>query len=73
MRYSVIFITIKWSVTYHVITKGDGGFRNDHANVIFALSNADFDYGGGSRNRQKVITLYVNGPYLYTFEYCVMG
>ena len=34
-----------------------GGFRNDYANVIFALSNNEFDYGRGegSRNRQKVI------------------
>ena len=39
--------------------RGEGkGFRNDYANVIFALSNAEFDYGRGrrSRNRQKVIT-----------------
>ena len=37
--------------------QGGGGFRNDYANVIFALSNAEFDYGRGwgSRNRQKVI------------------
>ena len=44
--------------------QGGGGFRNDYANVIFALSNAEFDYGRGrgSRKRQKVITLYVNGP-----------
>ena len=27
---------------------GGGGFRNDYANVIFALSNAEFDYGRGS-------------------------
>ena len=26
---------------------GGGGFRNDYANVIFALSNAEFDYGRG--------------------------
>ena len=26
---------------------GEGGFRNDYANVIFALSNAEFDYGRG--------------------------
>ena len=40
------------------------GFQNDYANVIVALSNAEFDYGRGegSRNRQKVITVYVNGP-----------
>ena len=36
--------------------QGGGGFWNDNANVIFALSNAEFDYGGGSRNIQKVIT-----------------
>ena len=38
--------------------QGGGGFRNDYADVIFALSNAEFDYGRGrgSRNRQKVIT-----------------
>ena len=37
---------------------GEGGLWNDYANVIFALSNAEFDYGRGrgSRNRQKVIT-----------------
>ena len=29
---------------YH---QGGGGFRNDYANVIFALSNAEFDYGRG--------------------------
>ena len=47
----------KGSFTYYVITEGERGFRNDYANVIFALSNAEFDYGGrGSRNRQKVIT-----------------
>ena len=27
--------------------RGGGGVRNDYANVIFALSNADFDYGRG--------------------------
>ena len=39
-------------------SKGEGGFRNDYANVMFALSNAEFDYGRGrgSRNIQKVIT-----------------
>ena len=31
---------------------GGGGFRNDDANVIFALSDAEFDYGRGT----KVIT-----------------
>ena len=37
---------------------GGGRFRNDYATVIFALSNAEFDYGRGrrSRNGQKVIT-----------------
>jgi len=46
----------KGSFTYYVITKGEGGFRIDYANVIFALSNAEFNYGRGSTNRQKVIT-----------------
>ena len=27
--------------------QGGGGFRNDYANVMFALSNAEFDYGRG--------------------------
>ena len=47
-------------------TKGEGVFRNDYANVIFALFNAKFDYRKreGSRNRQKVVTLYVNCPLL---------
>ena len=27
--------------------QGVGGFWNDYANVIFALSNAEFDYGRG--------------------------
>ena len=36
--------------------RGGGGFRNDYDNVIFALSNAEFDYGRGSRNRLKVMT-----------------
>ena len=31
------------SFTYYVITKGEGGLRNDYADVIFALSNAEFD------------------------------
>ena len=37
---------------------GGARFRNDYATVMFALSNAEFDYGRGrgSRNRQKVIT-----------------
>ena len=54
----------KGSFTYYVIGNGEGGSRNDNANVIFALSNAKFDYGRGrrSRNRQKLITQYVNGP-----------
>ena len=39
--------SIKGSFTYYVITEGEGGFRNDYANVIFALSNAEFDYGRG--------------------------
>ena len=41
----------KGSFTYYVITKGDWGgggeFRKDYANVIFALSNAESDYGRG--------------------------
>ena len=37
----------KGSFTYYVITKGEGGFRNDYAYVIFTLSNAEFDYGRG--------------------------
>ena len=40
------YITDKGSFTYYVITRG-GGFRNDYGNVIFALSNAEFDYGRG--------------------------
>ena len=39
--------------TYYVITEGEGGFRNDYADVILALSNAEFDYARGSRNKQK--------------------
>ena len=31
----------------YVIPKGEGGFRNDTTNEIFALSNARFDYGRG--------------------------
>ena len=27
--------------------QGGGEFRNDYTNVIFALSNAKFDYGRG--------------------------
>ena len=27
--------------------QGRGGVRNDYANVIFDLSNAEFDYGRG--------------------------
>ena len=27
--------------------RGGGRFRNDYATVIFALSNAEFDYGRG--------------------------
>ena len=37
----------KGSFKYYVIAKGEGVFRNDYANVIFALSNAEFDYGRG--------------------------
>ena len=37
----------KGSFTYYVITKGEGVFLNDYANVIFALSNVEFDYGRG--------------------------
>ena len=33
---------VKGSFTYYVITKGEG-----YANVIVALSNAEFDYGRG--------------------------
>ena len=47
----------KGSFTYYVITKGEG-VLDDYANVIVALSNAEFDYGRGQgyRNTQKVIT-----------------
>ena len=33
----------------HILRNHQGGgvFRNDYANVIFALSNAEFDYGRG--------------------------
>ena len=44
--YGAVHILRKGSFTYYVITKGEGG-RNDYANVIFALSNAEFDYGRG--------------------------
>ena len=27
--------------------QGGGGFRNDYTTVVFALSNAEFDYGRG--------------------------
>ena len=39
--------TTKGSFTYYVIPKGEGGFRNDYANIIFALSNVEFVYGRG--------------------------
>ena len=59
----------KGSFTYYVITKGEGGVRNDYTNIIVALSSAAFDYGGGRprgpRNRQKVIMQYVNSPKIY--------
>ena len=35
----------------HIITKGRG-FRNNYANVIFALSNAEFDYRRGRGLKQ---------------------
>ena len=40
---------------YYVITKakGERGFRDGYANVIFALSNAEFDYGGGLETDKK--------------------
>ena len=39
---------VKVSFTYYVIAKGERwGFGNDYTNVIFALSNAEFDYGRG--------------------------
>ena len=51
---------LKGSFTYYVIIKaliqGGGKFRNDYANVIFALSNAEFDYereGGGLETAKK--------------------
>ena len=47
MSSDIVPILYKGSFTYYVITKGEGGFRNDYANVIFALSNAEFDYGRG--------------------------
>ena len=31
----------------HITQSPRGGFRNDYANVIFALYNAEFDYGRG--------------------------
>ena len=35
--------------TVHILRnhRGGEGFQNDYANVIFALSNAEFDYGRG--------------------------
>ena len=36
------------SFTYYVITKEEG-VRNYYANVIFALSNVEFDHGRGER------------------------
>ena len=46
-----------------------GGFRNDYANEILALSNAEFDYGrggGGLETGKKLsdYVIYVNGPLL---------
>ena len=38
-------IDLKGSFTYYVITKGEGGFGM--ITLIFALSNAEFDYGRG--------------------------
>ena len=50
----------------HILSnhQGGGGFRNDSANVIIALSNAEFDNGRGEgvEKQTKKITLYVNGP-----------
>ena len=42
-----------------------GGFRNDYAKVIFALSNAEFDYGrreGVQKQTKSDYVIYVNGP-----------
>ena len=37
---------IKGSFANYVISKGERGSRNDYANVIFSLSNAEFDGRG---------------------------
>ena len=53
--YHILLLGIIHILRYH---QGGEGFRNDYANVIFAVSNIEFDYerGRGSRNREKVIT-----------------
>ena len=42
------FILFQYGVI-HILRnhQGGGGFPNDYANVIFALSNAEIDYGRG--------------------------
>ena len=49
MLRAIVLKIDKGSFTYYVITKGEGkGFWNDYANVISALSSAEFDYGRGN-------------------------
>ena len=49
---------------------------NDYANVIFALSNAEFDYGKreGVQKQTKSDYVNVNGPLLcyFSISYCVI-
>ena len=54
----MVFQKVKWvggisKGIVHILRNHQGGFRNDHANVIFALSSAEFDYGGGLETDKK--------------------
>ena len=45
-----ILISLQFLGVIHILRYhqgGGGGFRNDYANVTFALSNAEFDYERG--------------------------
>ena len=59
-----VFKCHKGSFTYYVITNGER-FRNDYANVIFALSNAEFDYrrGRGLETNKKWLRNMWTAPY----------
>ena len=58
----------KGSFTYYVITKGEGVSEWLRLNVIFALSNAEFDYGGLETDKKWLRNMWTAPNEYYNYS-----